>query len=202
MEPDHPRRLFAHHAGGCGGPLGGQLVALTVLYTACLRYGVPQHVISDSGGAFISEAFEGVCTRLGIDHQTIVSTEGQSYMNLMETHFNIQRRLYDYQFSLTRTPSSLKKSINALWRSTTPPPTRACSKSSLLPPSPCTCWGRSRGVCILPRSSSASSPVPSCRAPPIAMAASPCTATTSMWTRGAPDAGVAVGVWPGTASGV
>jgi hypothetical protein len=25
-------------------------------------------------------------------------------MNLMETHFNIQRRLYDYQFSLTRTP--------------------------------------------------------------------------------------------------
>jgi hypothetical protein len=61
-------------------------------------------VISDSGGAFISEAFEGVCIRLGIDHQTIVSTEGQSYMNLMETHFNIQRRLYDYQFSLTRTP--------------------------------------------------------------------------------------------------
>ena len=42
--------------------------------------------------------------RLGIDHQTIVSTQGQSYMNLMETHFNIQRRLYDYQFSLTRTP--------------------------------------------------------------------------------------------------
>src|SRR2546426_4387705 len=25
-------------------------------------------------------------------------------MNLMETHFNIQRRLYDYQFALTRTP--------------------------------------------------------------------------------------------------
>ncbi len=25
-------------------------------------------------------------------------------MNLMETHFNIQRRLYDYQFSLTQTP--------------------------------------------------------------------------------------------------
>jgi hypothetical protein len=25
-------------------------------------------------------------------------------MNLMESHFNIQQRLYDYQFSLTRTP--------------------------------------------------------------------------------------------------
>jgi transposase InsO family protein len=89
---------------GAVAPSEASWVALTVLYTACLRYGVPQHVISDSGGAFISEAFTGVCTRLGIDHQTIVSTEGQSYMNLMETHFNIQRRLYDYQFSLTQTP--------------------------------------------------------------------------------------------------
>src|SRR5262249_18668123 len=60
--------------------------------------------ISDSGAAFISDAFEGVCTRLAIDHQTIVSTAGQSYMNLMETHFNIQRRLYDYQLALTWTP--------------------------------------------------------------------------------------------------
>jgi hypothetical protein len=61
-------------------------------------------VISDSGGAFLSDAFEGIGTRLGIDHQTIVSTEGQSSMNLMATHFNLQRRLYDSQFSLTQTP--------------------------------------------------------------------------------------------------
>jgi transposase InsO family protein len=89
---------------GAVAPSEASWVALTVLYTACQRYGVPVHLISDSGGAFISEAFEGVCTRLGIDHQTIVSTQGQSYMNLMETHFNIQRRLYDYQLALTRTP--------------------------------------------------------------------------------------------------
>jgi hypothetical protein len=94
---------------------------------------VPEHLISDSGGAFISEAFEGVCTRLGIDHHTIVSTEGQSYMNLMETHFNIQRRVYDYQLALTRTPPSLKKPINTSSISTTPPPIRVCSKHSLLP---------------------------------------------------------------------
>jgi hypothetical protein len=50
-------------------------------------------LLSASGGAFISDAFEGVCTRLAIDHQTIVSTAGPSYMNLMETHYNIQRRL-------------------------------------------------------------------------------------------------------------
>ena len=35
--------------------------ALMVLYTACLRYGTPQTLISDSGGAYISKAFEAVC---------------------------------------------------------------------------------------------------------------------------------------------
>jgi transposase InsO family protein len=89
---------------GAVAPSEASWVTMTALYTACLRYGAPQHVISDSGGAYISEAFEGVCRRLEIDHITIVSTQGQSYMNLMETHFNIQRRLYDYQFALTRTP--------------------------------------------------------------------------------------------------
>ena len=43
------------------------------------------------------------------DHKTIVSTQGQSYLNWIETHFDIQRRLYDYQFSLARTPSDLEQ---------------------------------------------------------------------------------------------
>jgi transposase InsO family protein len=89
---------------GAVAPSEASGVALTVLYTACQRYGVPVHLISHSGGAFISDAFAGVCSRLDMDHQTIVSTQGQSYMNLMETHLNIQRRLYDYQLALTRTP--------------------------------------------------------------------------------------------------
>lgn len=89
---------------GATAPAEASWVALTVLYTACQRYGLPVHLISDSGGAFTSAAFEGVCRRLAIDHRTIVSTQGQSYMNLMETHFNIQRRLYDYQLARTRTP--------------------------------------------------------------------------------------------------
>jgi len=75
---------------GAVAPSEASWVALTVLYTACQRYGVPVHLISDSGGAFISDAFEGVCTRLGIDHKTIVSTEGQSYQNLMVT---VERRI-------------------------------------------------------------------------------------------------------------
>src|SRR5207302_442560 len=89
---------------GAVAPAEASWVALTVLYTACLRYGAPDHLISDKGGAYISDEVEAVCHRLGIDHQTITSTQGESYKNLMETHFNIQRRLYDYQFSLTRTP--------------------------------------------------------------------------------------------------
>ncbi len=89
---------------GAVAPSEASWVALMVLYTACLRYGAPEHLISDKGGAFISDEVEAVCTRLGIDHQTITSTQGESSMNLMESHFNIQRRLYDYQFSLTRTP--------------------------------------------------------------------------------------------------
>jgi transposase/transposase InsO family protein len=79
-------------------------VAMTVLYTACRRYGAPQHLVSDKGGAYISNEFEAVCERLDINHQTITGKDGESYKNLMETHFNIQRRLYDYQFSLSRTP--------------------------------------------------------------------------------------------------
>jgi transposase InsO family protein len=77
--------------------------ALMVLYTACLRYGSPETLVSDSGGAFTSTAFEAVCRRLQIHHEPIISTHGDSYKNLIETHFNIQRRLYDYQFALTRT---------------------------------------------------------------------------------------------------
>jgi len=94
---------------GAMAPTEATWAALMVLYTACLRYGAPTFLVSDSGGAYTSDAFEAVCTRLEIDHKTIVSTQGQSYLNWIETHFDIQRRLYDYQFSLARTPSDLEQ---------------------------------------------------------------------------------------------
>jgi transposase InsO family protein len=89
---------------GAVAPSEASWVALTVLYSACLRSGAPEYMISDSGGAYISEDCEAVCTRLQIDHATIGSTQGHSYLNLIETHCNMQRRLFDYQFSLTQTP--------------------------------------------------------------------------------------------------
>jgi len=94
---------------GAVAPTEASWVALMVLYTACLRYGSPKTIISDSGGAYISEAFEAVCDRLEIRHEPIVSTHGDSYKNLMETPFNVQRRLYDYQFSLTQTPAEFEQ---------------------------------------------------------------------------------------------
>jgi transposase InsO family protein len=90
-------------------PTEATWVALMVLYTACLRYGAPGSLVSDSGGAYTSNDFEAVCRRLHIQHETIESTKGESYQNLMETHFTIQRRLYDYQFSLARTPAELEQ---------------------------------------------------------------------------------------------
>jgi hypothetical protein len=57
--------------------------ALMVLYTACLRYGAPPSLVSDSGGAYTSNEFEAVCTRLQIQHETIVSTQGESYLKGM-----------------------------------------------------------------------------------------------------------------------
>src|SRR5881409_399826 len=98
---------------GAMAPTEASWAALMVLYTACLRYGAPQTLISDSGGAYISTEFEAVCDRLEIDHKTIVSTQGESYMNLMETHFNIQRRLFDYQFSLSKNPAELEQTHQA-----------------------------------------------------------------------------------------
>jgi transposase InsO family protein len=84
-------------------------VALLGLYTACLRYGAPETLISDSGGAFTSDAFAAVCKRWESQHEPIVSPQGESYKNRMETHCNSQRRLFDYQFSWTQTPAELEQ---------------------------------------------------------------------------------------------
>ena len=94
---------------GAVAPSEASWVTLMVLYTACLRYGAPEYLISDSGGAFTSNEVKAVLKRLQIEPNPLVSTHGESYKNFMETHFNVQRRLYDYQFSLTTTPTELEQ---------------------------------------------------------------------------------------------
>ena len=63
---------------GAMAPSEASWAALMVLHTACLRYGAPQTLISDRGGAYISHEFEAICARLKIAHQTIISTQGES----------------------------------------------------------------------------------------------------------------------------
>ena len=145
VEPHYPRRLLTYHAGGRCGPTEASWVALTVLYSACLRYGAPEHLISDSGGAYSSADFEAVCTRLAIDHQAIVSTQGESYKNLMETHFNIQRRLFDYQFSLTQTPAEFEQVHQLFMQTYNTTAHQGLLKDQLVPPIPLQVLGAAKG---------------------------------------------------------
>ena len=156
---------------GAIAPTEATWVALMVLYTACLRYGIPEALISDSGGAYTSTDFEAVCTRLQLRHETIVSTQGESYQNLMETHFNIQRRLYDYQFSLTTTPLELEQRHQAFIRPTTPPPIRGCSENSSPHRSHSRYWEPPKGGSTPRRSSAGSLTITSSHGEPISMAA-------------------------------
>jgi transposase InsO family protein len=119
--------------------------ALMVLYTACLRYGVPETLVSDSGGAYTSNEFEAVCTRLRIQHEPIESTKGESYMNLVETHFNIQRRLYDYQFSLAQTPLALEQRHQAFIQTYNTTAHQGLLNDRRLPPIPVEVLGAAKG---------------------------------------------------------
>ncbi len=130
---------------GAMAPSESSWAALMVLYTACVRYGVPECLISDSGGAFTSNEFEAVCSRLGIDHQTIVSTQGESYLNWMETHFNVQRRLYDDQLSLAKTSVELEQTHQAFLRLYNTTAHQGLLKDHFSPPIPLEVLGEARG---------------------------------------------------------
>ena len=112
--------------------------------------GRPSTLVSDSGGAYTSADFEAVCTRLQIQHETIVSTQGESYQNWMETHFNIQRRLYDYQFSLARTPAELEQRHQAFIQTYNTTAHQGLLKDQRLPPIPVEVLGAAKGRVYTP----------------------------------------------------
>jgi transposase InsO family protein len=135
---------------GALAPTEATWAALMVLYTACVRYGAPTSLVSDSGGAYTSDAFEAVCGRLEIEHKTIVSTQGESYLNWIETHFNIQRRLYDYQFSLTRTPAELEQVHQAFIQTYNTTAHQGLLHDQRLPPIPVEVLGAAQGRLYAP----------------------------------------------------
>jgi transposase len=131
-------------------PTEATWVALMVLYTACRHYGAPAYLVSDGGGAYTSADFEAVCTRLQIRHETIISTQGESYQNWMETHFNVQRRLYDYQFSLARTPTELEQRHRAFIQLYNTTAHQGLLKDRRLPPIPIEVLGAAKGRLYAP----------------------------------------------------
>jgi hypothetical protein len=130
---------------GAVAPSEASWVTLMVLYTACLRYGAPEYLISDSGGAFTSNAVKAVLKRLQIEPNPLVSTHGESYKNLMETHFNIQRRLYDYQFSLTTTPAELEQAHQAFLETYNTTAHEGLLNEGFHPPVPLQVLGEAKG---------------------------------------------------------
>jgi transposase InsO family protein len=131
-------------------PTEATWVALMVLYTACLRYGAPGTLVSDRGGAYPSADFEAVCTRLQIRHETIVSTQGERSQHWMETHFNVQRRLYDYQFSLAPTPAALEPVHQAFLHPYNTTAHQGLLKDRRIPPIPVEVLGTARGRVYTP----------------------------------------------------
>jgi transposase InsO family protein len=73
-----------------------ELAILQLLHAAFGDYGVPWGIVSDNGSVFTAEAFLRVLDGLGIEPCPIESR--QAWQNLLESQFNIQRRLADAKF--------------------------------------------------------------------------------------------------------
>jgi transposase InsO family protein/transposase len=78
-----------------------ELAILQLLHAALGDFGVPWGIVSDNASVFTAEAFMRVLERLGIEPCPIES--GQSWQNLIETQFNVQRRLADAKFMQAET---------------------------------------------------------------------------------------------------
>ena len=67
-----------------------------------------------------------------------------------ETHFNIQRRLYDYQFSLARTPAELEQRHQAFIQTYNTTAHQGLLKDRRLPPIPVEVLGTAKGRLYTP----------------------------------------------------
>jgi transposase InsO family protein len=69
---------------------------LIVLYAAVERFGPPDRLITDNGGVFRAKQFLRICESLQIEKEFIKPR--QSWMNLVETHFSVMRRMSQFKF--------------------------------------------------------------------------------------------------------
>jgi hypothetical protein len=67
-----------------------------------------------------------------------------------ETHFNIQRRLYDYQFSLAQTPAELERQHQAFIQTYNTTAHQGLLNDQRLPPIPVEVLGEAKGRMYAP----------------------------------------------------
>jgi putative transposase len=69
---------------------------LIVLYAVVERFGAPQKLITDNGSVFRAKQLLAICEALEIEKEYIHPR--QSWENLVETHFNVMRRMSQVHF--------------------------------------------------------------------------------------------------------
>lgn len=74
---------------------------LMVLFAAIRMHGSPEGLVSDGGSVFKAKQVRESYHQLGIAKHQI--DQGQAWQNYIETMFNVQRRMADYEFSKTTT---------------------------------------------------------------------------------------------------
>lgn len=74
---------------------------LAVLYAAIRKHGVPEVLVSDSGGVFRSHDAMRIYEALGI--QKVEIDKRQAWQSYIESNFNAQRRLADWHFEKAQT---------------------------------------------------------------------------------------------------
>jgi len=83
-----------------------EIAILQLLHAAFGDYGVPWGIVSDNAAIFKAEAFMRVLE--GLDIEPCLIDSGQAWQNLIETQFNIQRRLADAKFKQAATLAEIQ----------------------------------------------------------------------------------------------
>src|SRR5947209_16167196 len=78
---------------------------LAVLYAAIRKHGVPEVLVSDSGGVFRSHDALRIYEALGI--QKVEIDKRQAWQSYIESNFNAQRRLADWHVENAQTQQDL-----------------------------------------------------------------------------------------------
>lgn len=83
-----------------------EIAILQLLHAAFTEFGLTWGIVSDNGSQFRADAYLDVLDELGIEPCPI--EKRQSWQSLIETQFNVQRRIADYHFKRADTYSEIE----------------------------------------------------------------------------------------------